>query len=150
MQSKLTIVPITQKDAAEFIRAYHRHHKPLKVGYVFSIAVQDDKGVIRGVATVGRPCSRHLWDGYTLEVRRVATDGCENACSALYGGAWRSSKALGYRRLITYILDNEPGTSLKAAGWKLLGQAGGGSWSSASRPRLDSHPVQMKMLFEAT
>jgi hypothetical protein len=67
-----------------------------------------------------------LDDGMTLELTRLASDGCPNACSALYGAAWRAAKALGYGRLITYILDSEPGVTLKAAGWKCLGKRGGG------------------------
>lgn len=110
---KLTITPITMAKANAFVQQYHRHHKPLKIGYVFALAVADMEGVIRGVAIVGRPCSQYLWDGYTLEVRRVATDGCPNACSALYAAAWRTAKALGYHKLITYTLTSESGASLR-------------------------------------
>lgn len=151
-QSCLSIVPVTSADANVFVARYHRHHKPLTLGYVFSLAVADDAGDIRGVAIVGRPAARMTWDGWTLEVRRVATDGCPNACSALYGAAWRVCKGLGYRRLVTYILSTEPGTTLKAAGWKCLGEAGGGTWNrpNADRPRIDKHPTQTKLLWEAT
>jgi hypothetical protein len=83
-----------------------------------------------------------------MEVTRLATDGTRNACSLLYGAAWRVSKEMGYRRLITYILSDEPGTSLKASGWKLLGLRGGNPWNHASRPRVDKHPLQKKLLFE--
>ena len=74
---------------------------------------------------VGRPVARGNDNGMTLELTRLASDGCENACSCLYGAAWRAAKALGYARLITYILDSEPGTSLKASGWRCLGERGG-------------------------
>jgi hypothetical protein len=57
-------------------------------------------------------------------------------------------KNLGYKKLITYILENESGTSLKASGWKCLGRAGGLSWDVKSRPRVDKHPAQMKIKFE--
>ena len=83
-----------------------------------------------------------------MEVTRLATDGTRNACSLLYGAAWRVSKEMGFRRLITYILADEPGTSLKASGWKLVGERGGGSWSRPKRPRVDKHPLQNKFLFE--
>jgi hypothetical protein len=146
---KLTIIPCTIAEANEFVRRYHRHHKPV-VGHKFSLAVVDDAtGNIRGVAIVGRPVSRELDNGLTLEVTRVATDGCPNACSALYGACRRAAFALGYKRLITYILKLEPGTSLKAAGWKLIGTAGGGSWNCPSRPRVDLHPTQTKLRWEA-
>jgi hypothetical protein len=90
------------------------------------MAVVDAESAVRGVCIVGRPVSRHLDNGMTLEVTRLASDGCPNACSCLYGAAWRAAKALGYTKLITYILDTESGTSLKASGWKLLGKRGGG------------------------
>lgn len=146
---RLTIAPCTQLEAKAFVKRVHRHHKP-PLGCKFSLAVADEAGAVRGVAMVGRPVARMLDDGWTVEVLRVATDGCPNACSALYGASWRAAKALGYRRLITYTLDTEPGTSLVAAGWKLIGQAGGGSWSRVSRPRIDTHPTQGKLRWEAT
>jgi hypothetical protein len=56
---------------------------------------------------------------------------------------------MGYKRLITYILDTETGASLHASNWKLVGKAGGGSWDTESRPRIDKHPTQGKLLYEA-
>jgi len=82
---RLTIVPIDFDEACAFIRKHHRHHKP-PVGHKFSLAVADESGAVRGVATVGRPVARMNQDGWTLEVNRVATDGCENACSAAVRG----------------------------------------------------------------
>jgi len=78
---------------------------------------------------VGRPISRYLDDGMTLEVNRCCTDGTPNACSILYGAATRASKALGYKRLFTYTLRSEPGTSLKASNWVCDGDAGGTHWT---------------------
>lgn len=80
---------------------------------------------------------------------RLATDGTRNACSMLYGACWRAARALGWRRLVTYTLPSEGGASLRAAGWRLLGEAGGGSWSCESRPRVDRHPTQTKLRWEA-
>lgn len=88
-------------------------------------------------------------DGMTLEVTRLCTDGTRNACSFLYGAAARAGFALGYRRIGTYILKSEPGTTLLASGWKLIGERGGGSWSRPSRPQVDKHPLEPKLLFEA-
>ena len=141
----MKIVPIFQDEAFAFIEQHHRHHKK-PVGTVFQIAAEHE-GKIVGVATVGRPVSRHLDKGWTLEVTRLCTDGTRNACSKLYSACWRVSKELGYKRLITYILDSETGTSLKASNWKLVGQRGGRSWSVPSRPRVDKHPTQKKLLF---
>lgn len=147
-QSKLTVVPVTLREANAYVARVHRHHGPAR-GCFFCLGVADDRGEIRGVAIVGRPVARRLQDGFTAEVLRVATDGCPNACSALYGACWRAARAQGFRRLGTYTLVGEPGTSLRAAGWKLIGEAGGGSWSREGRPRVDLHPTQMKLRWEA-
>lgn len=136
---KLTCVPLTLAEANEFVRRVHRHHKPT-VGGKFAIGVADDAGEVRGVAIVGRPVSRMLDDGFTAEVNRVATDGAKNCCSMLYGAAWRAARAMGYRRMVTYTLPKEGGTTLRAAGWRLIGQAGGGQWGNAKRPRVTMHP----------
>jgi len=112
--------------------------------------VSDADGAVRGVATVGRPTARHLDDGWTVEVTRVATDGARNACSILYGAAWRAARALGYRRAVTFTLKEESGASLRGAGWRCLGAAGGGSWSRKDRPRIDTHPLQEKLKWEVT
>ena len=124
---------------------HHRHHKPPQ-GYKFAIGVNDGENVV-GVITVGRPVARHLDDGYTAEVTRCCTDGTKNACSKLYAAAWRASKAMGYTKLITYVLASESGGSLKASGWKVIGERGGGSWNSKSRPRVDKHPTEVKTLW---
>lgn len=89
-------------------------------------------------AIVSRPTARMSDDGLTVEVTRCVTDGTKNACSALYGACVRAALALGYKRIITYTLPKEGGASLRGAGWRCLGQAGGGSWSRKSRPRVDN------------
>ncbi|WBB52437.1 hypothetical protein O7601_17780 [Verrucosispora sp. WMMD573] len=66
---------------------------------------------------VGRPLARHLDDGLTAEITRLATDGSRNACSILLAAAWRVARHMGYQRMITYTRAGEPGTSLRAAGW---------------------------------
>ena len=144
----LSLVPCSLTDAMTYVAQHHRHHKP-PVGGLFAVAVADGDEVC-GVAIIGRPVARGNQDGWTAEVTRTATNGHANACSMLYGAAWRAARALGYRRLITYTLDTEPGTSLRAAGYRLLGQAGGGSWSRSSRPRIDKHPLQGKLRWERT
>jgi len=145
---KLQLQPITYPEACEFIKRHHRHHLPPQ-GWKFGIAVNDGKKVV-GVITVGRPVARHLDDGWTLEVTRSCTDGTRNANSKLYSAAWRAARALGYKKLLTYTLITEPGTSLRAAGWKLIKKAGGGTWNRKNRPRVDMHPVGQKLLWEAT
>jgi len=129
---RLTIVPVTLKTAQNFVARIHRHHRA-PVGHKFSVGVVDETGTLRGVAMVGRPVARALDDGWTLEVNRVATDGCRNACSALYGAATRTAKALGYRRILTYTLPSEGGASLRASGWAPDGEGGGGKWNGTLR-----------------
>lgn len=145
----LQLVPITLKDANILVRRWHRHHKPTQGG-LFAVAVAVDGAEEPcGAAIIGRPLARMLQDGWTAEVTRCVTDGTHNACSKLYGAAWRSCRALGYRRLVTYTLPTEGGGSLRAAGWELIGEAGGGSWSRETRPRVDQHPTQRKLRWEA-
>lgn len=147
---KLEITPINLDEANAFVFELHRHHKPVP-GAKFSIAVSDENGKVRGVAIVGRPVARNSDDGWTLEVNRCCTDGTMNACSSLYGAAWRAAKAMGYRRLITYTLPEEGGASLRASGWKLIGLRGGGNWNVKSRPRVDTAEILrgQKHLWEA-
>lgn len=144
----LQLQPISFNEASEFIRRHHRHHLPPQ-GWKFGIAVNNGEKVV-GVVTVGRPVARHFDNGCTLEVTRCCTDGTKNAASMLYGAAWRAAKALGYRRLISYTLVEEPGTSLRAAGWKVVGQTEGGSWNTPSRPRVDKAPTGIKTLWEVS
>lgn len=146
--SKLVAAPISFSDAAEFVRLHHRHHTP-PVVHKFSIAAMDG-GDLVGVVIVGRPVARRRDDGMTLEVTRLCSTGGKNVCSFLYGAAARAAFALGYRRIGTFILKREPGTSLAAAGWKLIGETPGRSWSVPSRPRADKHPIEPKLLFERT
>jgi hypothetical protein len=143
----LFIVPITLAEANAFVSLHHRHHAPVP-GCKFCVAVQDDQPHIVGVAIVGRPVSRMADNGWTLEVNRTCTDGTKNANSMLYGACRRATFALGYRKLITYNLPEEGGTSLRAAGWMCLGEAGGGRWSRESRARVDTHPLQAKLRWE--
>ena len=142
----MVIVPLTLAEANEFVRQHHRHHKPVP-GAKFAIGVEEG-GKIVGVAIVGRPVARLLDDGYTAEVIRTCTDGTRNANSMLYGAAWRAARAMGYRRIGTYTLPEEGGASLRAAGWRCLGEAGGGTWNRKSRPRVDLHPLQTKFRWE--
>lgn len=142
----LSLVPVTIGDARAFVALHHRHH-PAPVSALFAVAVAEGERVC-GVALVGRPVARMLQDGWTAEVTRCCTDGTPNACSKLYAAAWRAARALGYRRLVTYTLAEEPGTSLRAAGWREVGSVRGRSWHCPSRPRVDRHPTQKKIRWE--
>lgn len=143
---RLALAPCDLDAANAFVSEHHRHHPPV-VGHKFSLAALL-LGRLVGVAIVGRPVSRMRDDGVTLEVTRLCTDGTKNACSFLYGAAARAAFALGYARIGTYTLPQEGGASLRGAGWKLIGERGGGSWSRDERPRVDKHPTQGKLLWE--
>lgn len=135
----LYAIPLTLKQANDFVAVHHRHHAPVyrdkfRVGVV-------DNGLIVGVVQVGRPVSRCLDDGRTLEVTRLCTDGTRNAASFLYSRAARIAKELGYRRIITYILADESGGSLLASGWKYDGETRGHSWDTPSRRRNTTAPT---------
>ena len=140
----LSVAPITFRAAAAFVAEHHRHLPPSR-GVRFCVSVIDESGALRGVAMVGRPVSRHLDDGVTVEVNRCCTDGARNACSMLYGAAWRAARALGYRRLVTYTLDVEGGASLRAVGFVRDGPRGGGEWSREGRPRDKARLPDMKV-----
>lgn len=90
----LRLRPISLRDANEYVRQHHRHHKPV-AGHKFSIGCEAD-GELVGVIIAGRPVSRYLDDGFTLEVTRLCTNGAKNACSFLYGAAARAAAAMGY------------------------------------------------------
>jgi len=143
---RLETVRITLAEANDFVARFHRHHGPV-IGHLFSLAAAR-AGEIVGVVIVGRPVARLRDDGETAEITRLCTDGTRNACSYLYGAAARAAFALGFRRIGTYILASEPGTTLVAAGWRQIGEVRGRSWDTPSRPRVDRHPTQDKLLFE--
>ena len=136
----LRIVPVTLKAANEFVRARHRHSRPV-VGAKFSIGVEDDDG-LHGVAIVGRPVARHLDDGAAAEITRVCTDGAHNACSILYAACRRAARAMGHDPIYTYTLPEEGGASLRAAGFTLdKADAGGFAAMWHSREGRTAQPV---------
>jgi hypothetical protein len=145
----LEIVPCTVRDAMSFVAQHHRHHRAPNGG-LWAVAAANDGDVI-GVAIVAQPVARMLMDGWTAEVIRLAVrEGFPNACSMLYAACRRAALALGWRRLVTYTLPEEGGASLRAAGWRVVAErTGGGSWSRENRPRVDRHPMQQKIRWEA-
>lgn len=144
----LSLTPVSLREANAYVALYHRHHKPSR-GHKFSIGCSC-AGELVGVAIVGRPVSRYLDDGFTLEVNRLCTNGAPNACSMLYGAAWRAARAMGYHKIITYTLASEDGTSLRAAGWKCCGLAGGLRWTGKRAPAQDLYPPERKIRYERT
>lgn len=142
----LRLVPITLREAKAYVARNHRHSKPPR-GQKWSVCVADEAGV-RGVAIAGRPVARELQDGYTIEILRVCTDGGRNACSKLYGSCCRAAQAMGYLRAITYTLASEPGTSLKASGFRAVAEVPDRQWDCASRHRKERDLVGDKVRWE--
>ncbi len=138
----MEIIPLTLKVANEYVNKYHRHHNGT-VGCKFSIGVIDDNGKLIGCAICGRPVSRFYDNGRTLEINRVCTDGTHNACSKLYGACCRIAKNMGYKKIITYTLQSENGSSLRASNFICEGQAGGTHWTGV-RNKGQKIPCEMK------
>lgn len=144
----MEISPLTLTEARVFVDRHHRHHRAPQGG-LFAIGLARDNQVI-GCVIVGRPVARGNQDTRTAEVTRLCVlENQKNASSKLYAAAWRAARAMGYRRLVTYTLASESGTSLRAAGWRELYRTKGGSWNCPSRPRVDRHPLEQKVLWEA-
>lgn len=131
----MEIKPISLKQANYFVEKLHRHNKPV-CGHKWSISAWDNNKMV-GVAIVGRPIARLLDNGSTLEVLRVCTDGTRNANSFLYSQVAKIAKLMGYKRLITYTLQTESGSSLKAIGAKISSEVLPQTWERKNRPRTE-------------
>lgn len=135
----LKAIPLELKQANDFVDKLHRHHDSVHRDK-FRIGCEAD-GKLVGVVQLARPVSRMLDDGKTIEVVRLCTDGTPNVCSFLYSRAARIAKEMGYRKIITYILDTECGVSLKACGWHKEADTHGHDWSCRTRPRNTTAPT---------
>lgn len=138
----LEIRPCHLRDAKEYVRQFHRHSIP-PVGGKFAISCYDGDRLC-GVLISGRPVSRKLDDGETLEIIRCCTDGTYNACSKLYGAACRIGFDMGYKRIVTYTLASEDGSSVRASGFKFDGEAGGLYWTGSRRKDYYIAPEEKK------
>lgn len=143
----MIIVPITLREANNFVANFHRHNKKVQ-GCKFVIGASDELLGLIGVAIIGRPVARQLQDGYTAEITRccVRPDAPKNTCSFLYGASRRIWQAMGGKRLITYTLQSESGTSLRAVGCSLpVSVAPHKGWGS--RPNREWQPVYGQLKF---
>jgi hypothetical protein len=132
----LHLRPVSLREARAFIGTHHRHNLPPR-GWKFGVGVEVE-GELVGVAVASRPVARALDDGQTVEVVRSCTDGTKNVNSKLYGAICRAAAALGYRRVVTYTLASEPGSSLKAVGFTPEAELPvRGGWDTPSRPRVE-------------
>lgn len=144
----MRVVHVELAEANAFVEQLHRHHKRIQ-GHRFSVGCEH-RGQLVGVAIVGRPvggANQHDW----VEVTRCCTDGTKNACSFLYGAAARAAKELGFKRIQTYILQEESGTSLKASGWRFERLSHPPGWRNASNKRaardVPDHLYERKQLW---
>jgi hypothetical protein len=136
----LVLQPYPIRRAMEFNRDVHRRRQKIQGG-LWAVAVKRS-GAVVGVAIVGRPCRALDEECSVLVVTRVAClpgdaspSGHKGCCSMLYGACSRAARAMGAAALFTYTDLDEPGTSLKAAGWADDGLTGGGEWDRPSRQR---------------
>ena len=135
-------MPIHLREACEYVKKYHRHSIP-PVGGKFAVACYEEERLC-GVAICGRPTAYRLDNGKILEIYRNCTDGTRNACSKLYGACLRIARDMGYKRVITYTLESEPGASLRAANFNCEGRAGGLEWTGKRRRSYYVAPEEMK------
>lgn len=137
------IRPITLKVANDFVKAHHRHHDSV-TGCKFAIGLykqKKGKNELIGVAICGRPVSRYLDNGTTLEINRLCVTEKGNSCSMLYSACCRIAKEMGYEKIITYILRSENGSSLKASGFILENDnCGGICWNGDRQNKKDKIP----------
>jgi len=129
----LELVPIGVREASRVVKRLHRH-LPRVVGGRFASSVYV-AGELAGVGIASEPKAPRSRDGFTIEISRVATDGAANACSKLYGALCRAAAAIGYRKVITFTRLDEPGTSLRAAGFVEDGLTREQSWDRPHNPR---------------
>jgi hypothetical protein len=136
----VNVIPISLREANDFVEQFHRHNKRTqRDGGRFAIGAEVD-GELVAVAIVGRPLARSLQDGATAEVTRLCAGPAapRNVCSFLYGRCWRIWQQMGGRRMVTYTLQSESGASLRAVGWKLVGDLKPrreGAWEGPNRKR---------------
>ena len=139
------IVEVSQATAKSFVTRHHRHCPP-PAGWRFGAGLTNGCELI-AVVMVGRPVARMIDGTTTVEVNRlcvrddIAGGLVWNACSQLYAWAAREAKRRGFSRIITYTLESEAGTSLKAAGWEIEHTSKGGGWSRPSRTRPTISPM---------
>lgn len=137
------LAPCTVKAALKRVEAWHRHLPELQGG-LFAVQIQLN-GECVGVGIFGNPSRAWQGTGRGVIARCAARallppvgNHAAPACTMLYGSLCRAAKALGYREAWTYTLPEEPGTSLRAAGFVEKGMSDGGEWGRPSRPRKDA------------
>lgn len=151
---KLHIVPMTLREANNFVEQFHRHNgRTTRDSGKFAVGASTGEALV-GVAIVGRPLARLLSDGWTAEVLRTcALPGAPKGTNSfLYGACWRAWREMGGRKLITYTLQTESGASLRGAGWKIVAEVKpSNGWNREKLGRMrDWQPIygQQKLRWE--
>lgn len=136
MSLSLRPITVTRAGALGVVANVHRR-LPRVQGAMWAASVVDDAGDVAGVILVGHPSRVQTTPTCEhLRVLRCAVrEGEPNACSILYGAAWRAVRAMGCLRMDTHTHLDEPGTSLVAAGWVEDGLTAGGEHGREKRPR---------------
>src|SRR6478736_807759 len=133
MGERLELRPLSITGARKQVKLLHRH-LPKVVGGLFASAVYVGDE-LAGVAMASEPKAPALRGRRIVESTRCATDGRKNACSKLYGALCRAAGSIGYTQARTYTRLDEPGTSLRAAGFVDDGLTREESWDRPSRKR---------------
>jgi hypothetical protein len=136
----MKIVPLTIREACDFVERHHRHlgRTPNDGGkFAIGLVIGDE---LIGAAVVGRPTSRMLQEIQgpgTAELLRncVSSAAPRNACSRLEARCKRIWQLMGGTRLVTYNLASESGASLRAVGFAPECEVKARSWNTPSRPR---------------
>jgi hypothetical protein len=146
------VVPVEWQTARAFVERHHRHAQAPR-GWRSGFGARCG-GQLVGVVTVGRPVARLIDSATTVEVNRLCVDPTLdptlvwNVASQLYAAAAREARRRGYGRIITYTLETEQGTTLRAAGWTPVARTRGGAWTRPSRARTDAAPTCRKVRWE--
>lgn len=149
----LQIAPVTLRAARAFVARHHRHAPSPPPGWRFGASVRNGLQTI-AIVMVGRPVARLIDASTTVEINRLCIRRDipaalrQNAASMLLGWAAREARKRKFRRVVTYTLQSESGTSLRAAGFKATARTRGGSWDTPSRRRVDRHPTTPKIRWE--
>jgi hypothetical protein len=133
----MRIVPLTLREANDFVELHHRHSaRTSNDGGKFAIGLYRDSELI-GAAIVGRPVARMLQEPGTAELLRccVSANAPRNATSRLAARARRIWQLMGGRRMVTYTLARESGASMRGAGFLPDGEVPARAWDTPSRRR---------------
>lgn len=153
MSAGYSVRPVTVKAAQAWCRQVHRH-LPNVQGGLFATSVWDRHSCV-AVGIAGHPPRVWLGTGRVV-ISRVAAlqlpDVIDSAgkahpapaCTMIYRSLCDAARALGYREVWTYTLPDEPGSSLRDAGFTEQGETRGEEWDRPSRSRGPAVNAQKK------